>query len=114
MRTSGKLTNGLVHIIQIAFSLPSFKASNISVADNPALAEILTELFQKFSTSFLSLASSKFLCAGNKFESPPTSRPPIALGCPVKENGPAPDLPMLPVMRCKLIRLKFLLTPMTD
>src|SRR6187455_1769161 len=39
--TSGKLINGLVHKIQIALSLPSFNASNISVAVNPGFGEIV-------------------------------------------------------------------------
>src|SRR4029079_17973129 len=35
--TSGRLINGFVQRIQIAFNFPSFNASNISVAVNPGL-----------------------------------------------------------------------------
>ena len=36
----------------------------------------------------------------------------FSFGWPVSDNGPEPGLPICPVMRVKLIRLKFLLTPM--
>ncbi len=45
---------------------------------------------------------------------PPTSRPPIALGWPVSENGPAPGLPIWPVARCRLISAAFLAVPLVD
>ncbi|MND95460.1 hypothetical protein D3C80_877160 [compost metagenome] len=38
-RESGKLTNGLVQIIQMAFIFPDSKASNISVAVNPGFSD---------------------------------------------------------------------------
>ena len=38
-RALGKLTNGLVQTIQMAFMRPSFSASNICVAVNPGLAD---------------------------------------------------------------------------
>ena len=41
----------------------------------------------------------KFMCAASWLARPPTSRPPIALGWPVSENGEAPGLPMRPVAR---------------
>ena len=45
---------------------------------------------------------------------PPTSRPPMALGWPVSENGPAPGLPICPVARCRLISAVFLAVPLLD
>ena len=45
---------------------------------------------------------------------PPTSRPPIALGWPVSENGPAPGLPIWRVAKCKLISAAFLAVPLLD
>ncbi len=44
-------------------------------------------------------ASSMSMCAASVLAKPPTSRPPMALGWPVTENGPAPGLPMRPVAR---------------
>jgi hypothetical protein len=45
---------------------------------------------------------------------PPTSRPPMALGWPVSEKGPAPGLPICPVARCRLISAAFLAVPLLD
>jgi hypothetical protein len=46
--------------------------------------------------------------------SPPTSRPPMALGWPVTENGPMPGLPMRPVARWQF-RIAFTLSvPLSD
>ncbi len=42
------------------------------------------------------------MCAASMLASPPTSRPPIAFGWPVRENGPMPSLPILPVARWQL------------
>ena len=41
----------------------------------------------------------KSICAASMLASPPTSRPPMALGWPVTENGPMPGRPMRPVSR---------------
>ncbi len=41
----------------------------------------------------------KRICAASWLAMPPTSRPPIAFGWPVSENGPAPSLPMREVAR---------------
>ena len=53
-------------------------------------------------------------CPGSRFASPPTSRPPIAFGCPVRLNGPAPGRPIWPVARCRLISAAFLSVPEVD
>ncbi|CAM3853276.1 hypothetical protein BOFL111202_26385 [Bordetella flabilis] len=45
---------------------------------------------------------------------PPASRPPIALGWPVRENGPAPGLPICAVARCRWISAAFLAVPLLD
>ncbi len=45
---------------------------------------------------------------------PPTSRPPIALGCPVRLNGPAPGFPIWPVARCRLMSAQFFQVPLAD
>ncbi len=57
--------------------------------------------------------TARFLCAGNKFDKPPTSLPPIAFGWPVNENGPAPGFPICPVIKLRLMRERFLFTPIT-
>ena len=57
------------------------------------------------------LASSRW--ADSRLARPPT-RPPIALGCPVSENGPAPGRPIWPVARCRLISAAFLAVPLLD
>ena len=45
---------------------------------------------------------------------PPTSRPPMALGWPVSDSGPAPGLPIWPVARCRLTSAAFLAVPLVD
>ncbi|MND95461.1 hypothetical protein D3C80_877170 [compost metagenome] len=42
---------------------------------------------------------------------PPTSRPPIALGCPVNEKGPEPGFPTCPVNNERFSKAVFLSTP---
>ncbi len=54
------------------------------------------------------------MCAASVLESAPTSRPPIALGWPVIENGPMPGRPMRPVSRWQLISAFTLSTPALD
>ena len=51
---------------------------------------------------------------GELLASPPTSRPPIALGWPVSENGPVPGLPMRPVARWQLMMALTLSVPCAD
>ena len=54
------------------------------------------------------------MCAASVLESAPTSRPPMALGCPVIENGPMPGRPMRPVRRWQLMMAFTLSTPALD
>ncbi|MCY1553435.1 hypothetical protein D9M68_899170 [compost metagenome] len=61
-----------------------------------------------------SAAESGSRWPGSSVAMPPASRPPIALGCPVSENGPAPGLPIWPVARCRCISAAFLSVPLVD
>ncbi len=56
----------------------------------------------------------KPIWAASWLASPPTSRPPIALGCPVSENGDAPGLPIRPVARWQLMMALTLSVPCAD
>ena len=60
------------------------------------------------------LAGSKPMCAASWLASPPTSRPPMALGWPVSENGPVPGRPMRPVARWQLMMAFTLSLPELD
>ena len=65
---------------------------------------------QKRDTLSISSGLANFICAANSVAKPPTSRPPIALGCPVIENGPAPGMPIAPAAKWQLIMLLALST----
>ena len=54
------------------------------------------------------------MCAASMLASPPTSRPPMALGWPVSDSGPAPGLPMRPVARWQLMMALTLSVPCAD
>ena len=54
------------------------------------------------------------MCAASMLASPPTSRPPMALGWPVSESGPEPGLPMRPVARWQLMMALTLSVPCAD
>src|SRR6266508_6739969 len=69
--------------------------------------------FQKRRTRSTS-AGVKPMCAASWLASPPTSRPPMALGWPVSENGPVPGLPMRPVARWQLMMALTLSAQGTD
>ena len=103
---------GLVQAIQMALISPLFTASNISIAVFPAFSGT-ESMPQSLAISARCSALAKSLWADNKLAMPPTSRPPMALGWPVSENGPAPGLPIWPVARCKLINAAFLSVPCT-
>ncbi|VFT12230.1 Uncharacterised protein [Pseudomonas aeruginosa] len=51
---------------------------------------------------------------GSRLARLPVSRPPMAFGWPVRENGPHPARPILPVARCRLISALFLALPVLD
>ena len=109
---SGIECAGLVQAIQIALISPLFTASNISIAVLPAVSGTFsTPHILAISARCSALAKS--LWPESKFAMPPTSRPPMALGWPVSENGPAPGLPIWPVARCRLIKAAFLSVPCT-
>ena len=66
--------------------------------------------FQKRPTRSTS-AGEKPICAASWLARPPTSRPPIALGWPVSENGPMPSRPIRPVARWQLMMALTLSVP---
>jgi hypothetical protein len=92
------LTSGLVDMIQIALMRPSATASNMSTAFSPAFSAMTGEC-QKLCTISRWSGLSISMWAASWLASPPTSRPPIALGWPVSENGPMPGRPIRPVRR---------------
>ena len=94
-------TAGLVAMIHSALIRPSPTARNRSTALSPGLVAIRGAAQKRRTSSTFS--SAKSLCAANVEASPPTSRPPIAFGWPVIENGPAPGLPIRPVARWRLV-----------
>ena len=104
---------GLVQAIHNALISPSAAASNISTAVLPGL-DGTSAMPHKLATSWRCAGLAMSRCALIKLAKPPTSRPPMALGCPVRENGPAPALPICPVAKCKLIKAAFLAVPLLD
>ena len=102
---------GFVQAIHRALILPSATASNRSTAVLPG-ASGTRGTPHSAATSARCWALDRSRCALSRLAMPPTSRPPIALGCPVSENGPAPGLPIWPVARCRLISAVFLAVPL--
>ncbi len=94
----GRLTTGLVAMIHTALMRPPYMASNISTALSPGRCA-RRGACQNCCTMSRWAALSKSMCAASMFAMPPTSRPPMALGCPVTENGPIPGRPIRPVSR---------------
>ena len=105
---SGIEPTGLVWMIQIALILPSPTARNMSTAFSPALSGVAGEA-QKPRSTFRCVGFSMSRWQASMFASPPTSRPPIAFGCPVTLNGPMPGRPMRPVARWQF-RMAFTLS----
>ena len=101
---------GLVQAIQMALISPLLTASNISIAVFPGAAGT-SSTPQNLAISARCSGLAKSRWPDNKLAMPPTSRPPMALGWPVSENGPAPGLPIWPVAKCKLISAAFLSVP---
>ncbi len=86
---SGIETTGLVWMIQIALILPAATARNMSTAFSPGFCAMLG-LCQKSCTALRWAGFSISRWQARVLASPPTSRPPMALGWPVTENGPMP------------------------
>ncbi|VTY37840.1 Uncharacterised protein [Xylophilus ampelinus] len=104
---------GLVQAIHSALISPSAAARNISIALLPGMAGMsCTPHIAATSARCAAFAMSR--CAGSRFDRPPTSRPPIALGWPVSEKGPAPGRPICPVARCRLMSAAFFAVPLED
>ncbi len=104
---------GLVQAIQSALIWPSAAAWNISTAVVPGRSGT-TGRPHSAATSARCAGLARSRCAESRLAMPPTSRPPIALGWPVSEKGPAPGLPIWPLARCRLIRAAFLAVPLVD
>ena len=113
LSASGMETTGLVAMIHSALMRPSATARNMSTALRPGFAAMVGER-QKRCTRSRCAASSIFMCAASMLARPPTSRPPMALGWPVTENGPMPGLPMRPVARWQLMMALTLSVPDDD
>ncbi|MQM39922.1 hypothetical protein KBTX_03962 [wastewater metagenome] len=107
---SGRLTAGLVAMIHTARTRPAWIASNRSTALSPG-SRATAGLSQNACTAS---AASKPRWPARVFASPPTSRPPMALGWPVSENGPAPGRPTRPVARWQLRMAPALSVPLLD
>jgi hypothetical protein len=80
----GSDTAGFVAITQSALMAPRSIASNMSTALRPSRGAI-RGAFQKRRTRSMS-AAEKPICAASWLASPPTSRPPMALGWPLKTS----------------------------
>ena len=108
----GSDTAGLVPITHNALISPRAMASNIWTAFRPSWVA-MRGAFQNRRTRSMS-GGVKPIWAASWLASPPTSRPPIALGCPVSENGDAPTLPIRPVARWQLTMALTLSVPCAD
>ncbi|KAG1436598.1 hypothetical protein G6F55_014197 [Rhizopus delemar] len=97
---SGNDCAGLAAAIHSTLMRPSSTASNMSRAGVPG-ASGRRSTPHRAATSARPAAEPGSRGPGSKVAMPPASRPPIALGCPVNENGPAPGLPIWPVARCR-------------
>ncbi len=110
---SGMLSAGLVPIIHKAFTWPFSTARKRSTALRPGLAAIAGAP-QKSWTMRRCCGFSISIWAASMLASPPTSRPPMAFGWPVTENGPMPGRPMRPVARWQLTIALTLSVPAED
>ena len=110
---SGMLSTGFVAMIQIALIRPSATARNISTAFMPGFSAMRGEP-QNVCTMRRCPALSRSMWAASMLASPPVSRPPMAFGWPVTENGPMPGLPMRPVARWQLMIALTLSVPAVD
>ena len=105
----GSETAGLVAITHSALILPRATASNICTALRPSRGATRGAC-QKRPTRSMS-SGTNAICAASWLARPPTSRPPMALGWPVNENGPWPRRPMRPVARWQLMMALTLSVP---
>ncbi len=101
---------GLVQAIHSALISPRAAASKSSTAVLPdASGSVSTAHRRAISARCSALAGSRW--PGSSVAMPPASRPPMALGWPVNEKGPAPARPICAVARCRLISAVFLAVP---
>ncbi|SAU44444.1 Uncharacterised protein [Klebsiella quasipneumoniae] len=94
---SGSDTTGLVPMIHTAFTSPRPMAAKSSTAVSPGVCASRS-VPQKRASRCRS-SGTKSMCAASIVANPPTSRPPMALGCPVSEKGPQPRRPYFPLAR---------------
>src|SRR3546814_4742284 len=102
---------GLVAAIHNTFILPCNTALNISTAVSPGLSGRDSTLHKR-ATSLRCAALAGSRWPGSRLAMPPASRPPMALGWPVRENGPDPGFPICPVAKCRWISAAFLAVPL--
>ena len=94
---------GLVQMIHAARISPSAIRRYMSTVPVPASARMVPGSSpQRSSTKARSAGSRADRCPGRPGPMYPISRPPIAFGWPVNENGPAPGRQIPPVARCRL------------
>lgn len=107
---------GLVQMIQQAFMSPSAIFRNISTVPcpTPSLRMLPPGSTHSSSTKARSSSTSTDRCPGSPGPMYPISRPPMALGCPVRENGPLPGRQMAPVARCRLTSALVFQVPCVD
>ncbi len=98
---SGRLCAGLVHAIHSALISPSAAAWNSSTALPGPRGH---RLRHPTAGPFGALRGVGHIAVrGQQVGQPPTSRPPMALGWPVRLKGPAPGRPIWPQARCRWI-----------
>ena len=104
---------GLVQELHSALICPSAAASTISLAVRPGRAGTSgTPHSAAISARCSALAMSRG--PPSRLAMPPTSRPPMALGWPVSDSGPAPGRPICAVARCRFTSAAFLAVPEDD
>ena len=101
---------GLVQAIHTALISPLSSALNRSTALRPGSAGTESMPHSR-ATSARSSAAVMSRWPGSRLARPPTSRPPIAFGCPVSDSGPAPGRPIWAVARWRLISAELLWLP---
>ena len=108
----GSETAGFVAITHSALILPRAIASNMGTALRPSRMAMrgACQNRRRRSTS----CGANAMWAASWLARPPTSRPPMALGWPVNENGPWPRRPMRPVARWQLMMALTLSVPCAD
>ena len=106
---SGSLNKGFSPVIYIAFILPVFICSTISVTTNPCSLGRVNP--PQAVSNFLILVGLITWYPGNEFGRQPASPQPWTLFCPLNGEIPDPGLPNCPVSRARLSKLCALAVP---